>query len=554
MVSACAGKPDIRVNTVQVFSRAGGDADGKGVVKIADTLDLLLNTKKPQAVRRTAKFPDLPVHGVTARVLGDIVPALPVPKPSRLLVIGCGVKIHFPWKRACEMYDKAVRQVEKSVPAGAFVVVRAPEPFEDPEKLIAFLDGQSAGGVDGIVFFHAAYTAGEIGSEFGRWLSDHSVPLLSWSFPDRPAERLEANSMCCQNFLLNMFRRLGVKYAWMHGPVDGSAGPVLARFARSVRARARFRHGRALHIGGSRVTAFYDGETDELAVMKRFGLRFDRIGLEVAFEHARKFREADLRRLGDAIVKSPLCARNDVPERQIHQTLRLGLAALDMAAQGGYIGCVIKSWPELFNQYGCATDGSISMLNDAGLCTAEEGEMNGLLSSLAMCLLGDERTVTTMMDLSALKSAQNRIGIWHCGASPTRMLRKGTKYEARKHSILENADPKTAVGLMLEFLLETGPATVLRYQSPDAGTAFSFEGTLVDTVMPFRGAYCEMVPEPPHTAVQIAGTILGAGLDHHWSLGYGHWKEDLAFLHHWLGIGDIAVNHTGGMNGLSHPL
>jgi L-fucose isomerase-like protein len=248
-----------------------------------------------------------------------------------------------------------------------------------------------------------------------------------------------------------------------------------------------------------------------------------------------------------------LCARSDVPDDQIFQTLRIGLAAVDLAAQKGYTGCIVKSWPELFDQYGCATDGSISMLNDFGLCTAEEGEMNGLLSSLAMHFLSNGDSVSTMMDLSQLDLARNRIGIWHCGACPTRWLKQGTKFEARRHSILENANEKTAVGLMVEFLLELGPATVLRYQSPDAGRAFNFEGALVATPLRFRGNYCELLPKPPFTAGQIMNTILSRGLDHHWSLGFGHWKQDLEMLHHWLGIQEIPPVGASEAFGLSQP-
>ena len=165
--------------------------------------------------------------------------------------------------------------------------------MEDPDEMIAFLNGQLSQGVDGVVLFHAAYTAGEIGSQLGRWLLDHPVPLLSWAIPESATEsgRLESNRLCCQNFLLNMLHRLGVKYAWLTAPVGVEASEALARFARTARARARFLHARVLHIGGSRVTAFYDGEVDELAVMRRFGLRFDRIDLQAAFDHARKFKE-----------------------------------------------------------------------------------------------------------------------------------------------------------------------------------------------------------------------------------------------------------------------
>ena len=497
--------------------------------------------------------PTLPADGITTAVLSDMMPSLKRARPARIVIIGCSVKIHFPWDKACALYAAAIQETKMVLGSDNYQLVAAGEPFENPDALIDYLNQQLGAGIDGLILFHATYTAGEIGSHLGRWLNDHPLPILSWTIPE-PATtsgRLESNSLCCQNFLLNMFHRLGVKYAWLHAPVASECHATLGRFARSVLARARMLHGRVLHIGGSRVTAFYDGEADELAVMRRFGVRFDRIDLEAAFQHARRFKERDLSRLRDAIVKSSRCQLNDCPDEQIFQTLRLGLAALDLAAQRGYIGCVIKSWPDWFDQYGCAADGAISMLNDFGLCAAEEGEMNGLLSSLALHLLSAGRSVPTMMDLSQWDSARNRIGIWHCGASPTRWLKKGSAFEARKHSILENADPKTAVGLMLEFLLELGPVTVLRYQSPDAARAFAFEGELVETPMEFRGNYCHLEPAPPLAVSQIMSTILSRGLDHHWSVGYGHWKQDLTMLHHWMGVRDIAVEPAGEKSGLS---
>jgi L-fucose isomerase-like protein len=493
----------------------------------------------------------LPARGITADVLEDLLPPLPVPKPTRLVVIGCGTQIHFPWAKTMASYEAAIAQAASALSDDPFEVVRAPGPFEDPVPLLAFLDKQLAAGVGGIVLFHASYTTGELGLQLARWLTDHPVPVLSWSFPDVRGGKLEANSLCCQNFILGMFRQLGVRYAWCHAPVDAPAArETLGRFGRSARARDRFRHGKALHIGGSRVSGFYDCEADEFAVMKRLGLRFDRIDLQAAFDYARRFPERDLARLRDAIVNDPRCARNDVPDGQIFQTLRIGLTGLSMAAEQGYVGCTVKSWPELFDQYGCATDGSVSMMNDAGLCTAEEGDMLGLISSLALQLVSEGRAVPTMMDLSGLDAAADRIAIWHCGASPTRWLKDGATFEARKHSILENADPATAVGLMLEFLLQTGPATVVRYMAPGAARSFCFEGELVDCASAFRGNYAEMVPTA-HTAEQIIGTIMSQGLDHHWSLAHGHWADDLRMLDHWTGVERVEVTHGGGTSGLS---
>ncbi len=499
-------------------------------------------------------LPSLPDKGILDDVVRAIIPKLPAAKTTRVVIIGCGVKIHFPWDKACARLAEAARILtDTSTTTGLPVeIVAAPEPCEDPTRLLAFLDGELTRGIGGIVFFHAAYTAGEIGSVLGRWLLDHRTPVLSWAWPE-PGNggANEANSLTCQNFILNMWKQLGVPYAWLHEELAPSAAPVLERFVRVAHARATLRNGKLLHAGGSRVTAFYDGEVDELAVMRRMGVRFDRFDLETIHQHGRKFTDKQLTSLRDALVNHPACAQVAVPDEQILKTYRFGLAMLDLAGEQDYLGATVKSWPDLFSCYGCAIDGSVSMMNDLGFCVAEEGEMNGLLSSLALHLLSGGRAVPTMMDLSLYRAREERLGIWHCGASPTRLLKPGSTFAATRHSILENGDPSTAVGLMLEFLLAHGPITVMRYLAPDAGRFFAFEGEFVDTPLAYRGSYGLMKATPRAGIGQIMGTILDAGLDHHWSVGYGHWHDELRMLNHFMGIDEIPLRTAAHTFGLS---
>lgn len=490
--------------------------------------------------------PPLPAEGPLNAIAREIVPYTPPAPRTRLLVAACGVKIHFPWALACQRYAAAVAEIRAAAAGLPVEVVALPEPFEDPAVLVAALDAELARGVAGLVFFHAAYTAGEIGSHLGRWLLDHPVPVLSWSHPDPAAERNTANSLCCQNFILGMWTRLGVRYAWMHAPLTAAAQPPLRTFVRSSRAQARLRHAKILHVGGSRVTAFYDGEADELALMRRFGVRFDRIDIETAYQSAkRRFSDAQVARLREALKASPWCGRVDLPDAQIDQTYRFGLEMLAMAGEQGYAAATFKSWPDLFGCYGCAIDGSVSLCNDLGFTVAEEGEMLGALSSLALNLVSEGAAVATLQDISSADAARNTVGIWHCGASPLRWLRPGTKFEARRHSILENGDPATAVGLMVEFLMALGPVTVARYQSPDAARCIAFEGEFIDSPLPFRGTWGELRATRGADAVSIAAAIMGGGLDHHWSLGFGHWAAELRQLNHWLGVRDIAIPATG---------
>ncbi|MGJ8639980.1 MAG: L-fucose/L-arabinose isomerase family protein [Opitutaceae bacterium] len=497
--------------------------------------------------------PPLPEKGVLNDVLASLVPSLPVRRKSRLLIVACGVKVHFPWNEACARYEAAFQTLSVAVGELPVEVVCAPEPFEDPTALCALLDRELREELAGIVLFHAAYTAGEIGLHLGRWLLDHKLPLLSWAWPEPGSGGAnEANSLTCQNFLLQMLKQMGVPYAWIHEEISDAAAPVLRTFSRAVHAKHTFKHAKLLHAGGSRVTGFYDGEVDELEVMKNLGCQFDRMDLETVYQRAKKkFTDSDMRRLKDALLAHPSCGEVNLPEAQILQTYRFGLGMLDLAAENGYIGATVKSWPDLFDCYGCAIDGAVSMMNDVGFCVAEEGEMNGLLSSLSLFLLSDGKAVPTMMDLSLWKQKQDRLGIWHCGASPTRLLKSGTEFNATRHSILENGDPDTAVGLMLEFLLENGPVTVMRYMAPDAAKWFAFEGEFEDTALDYRGTYGLFKATGEASLSQIMGTIFDAGLDHHWSVGYGHWLNELRMLNHFCGLTEIPLRNSNNNFGLS---
>jgi len=506
-----------------------------------------------QIKKTPMNIPKLPEKGILDDVLADIVQPLPTRPKSRILIVACAVKIHFPWDKACARYQAAFEVLQHSTADLPVEIVRADEPFEDPDALIRFLDTQLQQGIGGIVFFHAAFTAGEIGAYMGRWFLDHPAPLLSWAWPEPGTGGAnEANSLTCQNFMLQMWQSMELPYTWLHEAVDTAAAPTLQRFARAAYAKNQFKNAKLLHAGGSRVTAFYDGEVDELAVMKTLGCRFDRVDLETVYQHSQKrFSNVDVHRLKDALITHPQCSAVNLPEEQILQTYRFGLGMLDLAAEHGYLGATVKSWPDLFDCYGCAIDGAVSMMNDFGFCVAEEGEMNGLLSSLSLYLLSDGKAIPTMMDLSLWKQKQDRLGIWHCGASPTRLLKPGTQFAATRHSILENGDPETAVGLMLEFLLANGPITAMRYMAPDAKRWFAFEGAFEDVELDYRGTYGLMKATGDTTLNQIIGTILDAGLDHHWSIGYGHWHEELRMLNHFCGLQEIPLRQSESNYGLS---
>ena len=61
---------------------------------------------------------------------------------------------------------------------------------------------------------------------------------------------------------------------------------------------------------------------------------------------------------------------------------------------------------------------------------------------------------------------------------------------------------------MIEFLMELGEVTMVRYQYPESGKMYGWQGTMRDCEAAFRGTYGELEPEAPLTVDTIMGTIL----------------------------------------------
>jgi hypothetical protein len=114
-------------------------------------------------------LPSLPEKGVLNDVLAELVPPLPARRKSRVLIVACGVKVHFPWDKACARYEAAFQTLSQAANDLPVEIAFAPEPFEDPSALCALLDRELRDGLSCLVLFHAAYTAGEIGSHLGLY-------------------------------------------------------------------------------------------------------------------------------------------------------------------------------------------------------------------------------------------------------------------------------------------------------------------------------------------------------------------------------------------------
>lgn len=462
--------------------------------------------------------------------------------------IGIGFELHFDWAKAKQSYKQAVSDV-----TGVFSqynsMLAEEEPIQTKEQMLALLEGYYAQGMKALIVYQASYIQGDLALALALWLADHNVPILSWSHTETTGGSLTANRLCGQNFLLNNLSSMEIQYSWIfEEPGADSLNESLGRFIRTTSAKARLKHAKLLMVGGMRVPGFYDCELNEMSIAKHFGLAVERIDMHTIWLHGEaKYNDDILNPLVDKLVNSPKVYKCDVKRDELKKSVRLALAIADYANKEGYIGVALKNWPELFDNYGISGDGAGSLVQDLGLPVADESDMGALLTMTILNEITVGEGLPTLMDFSFVNHSENKIGMWHCGGTSTKLMRNGCQLEIRNHSILDNYDPETSYGMLFEFLQETGPVTIAKYQYPHASTIFSFEGNLVESPMRYRGCYGEVVPTELNSK-SVASSIMNHGMDHHWVVARGHLLEDLREFNYWAGINELpatAARTTG---------
>ena len=479
--------------------------------------------------------------GIVSHLFEQVIAPAKPNYVAKIALVGIGLEAHFNWNSILADYKYAKASLKKELPSDRFELITSKKPLQTKDEIYTWMQSMHAENIDGLIIYQASFIAGDVAATIARWLNQNVIPVLSWSHDEVTGGRLSNNRLCGQNFLLNVLNSCDIKYSWVfESPDEVTFSSNILKFAKSVYVKASINHKAIGMIGGFRVPGFYDCELNELALLNTFGIKVDRIDFQTVWQHGEKFADNTIKDIKQTLLNHPLFRFNNVNDEQICKSIRFSLAVADYARVHDYIGIGLKNWPELFDHYGIAGDGAGALVQDLGIPVADESDMGALLTMVLLNQLSFGEAIPTLADLSLINKSSNKIGFWHCGGSPTTLINEKTGYEVRNHSILENYDIDSSVGMLLEFLQKDGPITIAKYQYPDAEKVLVWEGNIKTSKMAFRGSYAEVVPKK-NTVAEILSTVLNNGLDHHWIIGRGYLHKELNELNHWLGIDSIKI-------------
>ncbi len=346
------------------------------------------------------------------------------------------------------------------------------------------------------------------------------APLMMWAVPEeRTGGRLRLNSFCGINLGAHGLTRAGLRYDWTYAqPEDAAALRKLLTLARAGRVKRLLRSARVGRIG-DHPAGFDPCSYDPDAIAERLGAQVVRRDLAGVFESVRSAAPGEVDG-ALAQIKQRVDGLDALDQPALRGTLGAYVTLKRLAQEDDLSGLAIRCWPEFFTELGCAACGAMSLLSDELTPCSCEADVNGTITQLMLQWLSGEQAFGT--DVVGFDLERDNAVVWHCGQAPLSMADpefqpRGTIHSNRK------------LPLLMEFPLKPGRVTIARLtQARGAYTLVVGAGEMLRAPMSFTGTSGVLRFDRP--ASDVLNTIMTEGLDHHISLTYGDYVEELLAL------------------------
>jgi L-fucose isomerase-like protein len=393
---------------------------------------------------------------------------------------------------------------------------------EGPNSLITDLDSlQSALQIlvsnppDLLLIFQATFADSSMVMSLAKVLD---APIFLWAVPEEHlGGRLRLNSFCGINLAGHALTRAHRKYGYAYAaPGDPQAMQKLLTLARAGYVRNLMRRTRLGRVGEN-PAGFETCLLNPQRIRRVFGTEVMQFDLAEEFfpltrQVGREAIDALYGELGRKVVG--LDALDPVAT---HGALSVYIALDQLAQKHQLGGFAVRCWPEFFTELGCAACGAMSMMSDEGVPCSCEADVNGTLTQMILQAFSGEAAFGS--DMVSLDESLDALVLWHCGLAPLSMADPDGEKGVTIHS-------NRKLPMLFDFALKPGVVTIARL------TESSGDYRLVV-------GRAEMLRAPKHfsgtsgllhfdrPARQVMDDILNNGLEHHISLTYGDYVNEL---------------------------
>ena len=394
-------------------------------------------------------------------------------------------------------------QINADLERAGLEVVPAPEAVKDllsMDRVAAFFAGQD------IDLLHALIIT---------WSFDHytiemqqrvNLPVAIRAIPGiRTGSLVGAQQLNC------VLTDIEQPHKLVYGPLGSDAqAQEVAVYARACAIKRKL-HGARMAVVGRRTEGMTPTAVDELEILRLFGTRLLNYGLDEIAE------QAVLVDAGEAAAawqrfSSGAAAVMSKTEHGL-ATARNYLVFKRMVAELGLDAISIGSYPKCQGTM-CIP---ISWLNEEGIPTGCEGDVNSSLNMLILSALSDDPV--HFGEMLAIDEEENTVVTSHCGC--------GSPSLASEEGFILHPVRLANDGVCIRYTAKPGPVSFVNLVGRRGNYRMcAFEGEAVQTGMVFEGNPLKLVMKSPFRT--IWRDVAEGGFGHHWMTVYAHVVPELA--------------------------
>ncbi len=411
--------------------------------------------------------------------------------------------VYEPDEEGWEHLDEQFAAVNQDLKTAGLEVVTAPEPVKDTASAERVADWFKTQEID---LIHALIIT---------WSFDHYTIMIQQQVNHPVAIRsipgIRTGSLVGGMQLNNILSDIETQHKLFYGLL-GSAevAQQVVHYAQACAIKKKL-YGARIAVIGRRTEGMTPTAIDEVEILRLFGTRLLNYGLDEVDEMVQQIPEDDAIDQWERI-KSSAAAVTSKYEHGV-RTARNYLALKKMIANLGLDAVSIGSYPKCQGTM-CVP---IALLNDEGVPTGCEGDVNSTLGMLVLSQLSDQPV--HFGEMLAVDEEANTLVTSHCGCgSPT--LAEDGKFILCPVRLAND-------GVCVRFTAKPGPVTFVNLVGRKGNYRLcALEGRAISTEMVFEGNPLKFVMKSPFR--KIWQQVADGGFGHHWMTVYAHATPVLA--------------------------
>jgi L-fucose isomerase-like protein len=405
--------------------------------------------------------------------------------------------VYEPPEEGWENWEAQFAQINAGLAGAGLNVIAAPEAVKDLascQRVADFFAGQNVDVLHALIitwsFDHFTI---ELQQRIGKPVAIRAIPGI------RTGSVVGSMQLNC------VLSDIEVPHRLYYGETENKATiEEVAAFAKACAIQNKLR-GARMAVIGRRTEGMTPTAVDEVEVLRLFGTRLLNYGLDEIQEMASQIEAAE----AEAAWGRISAGAAKVMSKTEHglSTARNYLLFKRMVNDLGLSAITIGSYPQCQGTM-CVP---IAWLNDEGIPTGCEGDVNSTLCMLILSLLTDDPV--HFGEMLAFDEEHNALVTSHCGCgSPS--LADAHGYTLQPVRLANN-------GVCIRYAARPGPVTYVNFVGRKGNYRLcAIEGEAVKTGMVFEGNPLRFELKSPLKKVwETAGAH---GLGHHWMTAYGH--------------------------------